>query len=529
MYACLYAQQHADAVTAGGIDLTAALLGVAREFSPRVEPAGPGAVVCDLAGLARLFGDARTIAGELRREAADRGIPVRVAVAGTRTAALIAAHAHPGLTIVEPGGEAAALAPLPVRLLDVFLDLEVGRLEAGTPAPQARFYRTSPMQDDRTPPRRGATASTRVARRRLARGARSARAPRRHARPLGHHLARGARRAAAGRGRRPLRHRWPAAAAAGSRRRRRAARPGAARRTVRSAPGSRVARRGARAALVRARPAARADCRASRAARSRCRRARRRTAARVEGHVHAPAAVARTASAIHGRCERWRCSTSTRIRRAPGSMPSRCASSRHRAACCSTRSSSVRSRRPSSSRRSSRGSARSWDPDRVGSPLVPDTYRPGAFVLQPFVVDRSARGVSSPSPSLRLRDAGRAVERRSGSAPRTAGRAAFPSSGSRSASRSRDAAAVRIVADRSGATSGQVDASAGPWHTSGAWWNDGWDRDEWDVALDDGTICRVYQDRATRAWFLDGVIDLTGVNPNANPTPNAAQPHADAS
>src|SRR6188508_2204256 len=147
MYACLYAQQHAAAITAGGLDLGAALLAVAREFSPRVEPAGSGAVVCDLAGLARLFGDARTIATELRREAADRGVPVRVVVAGTRTAALVLAHAHPGLTIVDPGGEAAALAPLPVRLLDIFLDLEVGRIEARAAAPQARFYRTSPMQE----------------------------------------------------------------------------------------------------------------------------------------------------------------------------------------------------------------------------------------------------------------------------------------------------------------------------------------------------------------------------------------------
>src|SRR5262245_58837020 len=121
MYACLYAQQHAIADT-GALDVIAALLGIAREFSPRIEPAGAGAVVCDLAGLARLFGDARTIATELRREAADRGVPARVAVAGTRTAALLLAHAHPGLTIVDPGGEAASLAPLPVRLLDIFLD-----------------------------------------------------------------------------------------------------------------------------------------------------------------------------------------------------------------------------------------------------------------------------------------------------------------------------------------------------------------------------------------------------------------------
>lgn len=66
---------------------------------------------------------------------------------------------------------------------------------------------------------------------------------------------------------------------------------------------------------------------------------------------------------------------------------------------------------------------------------------------------------------------------------------------------------VRILADRPGIAVGHVDACAGPWRTSGSWWNEGWDRDEWDVALDDGTICRVYQDRATHGWFMDGVID----------------------
>ena len=46
---------------------------VAREFSPRIEVCGRTEIVLDLSGLARLFGDARTIAEELRRTAADRG------------------------------------------------------------------------------------------------------------------------------------------------------------------------------------------------------------------------------------------------------------------------------------------------------------------------------------------------------------------------------------------------------------------------------------------------------------------------
>jgi hypothetical protein len=34
-----------------------------------------------------------------------------------------------------------------------------------------------------------------------------------------------------------------------------------------------------------------------------------------------------------------------------------------------------------------------------------------------------------------------------------------------------------------------------------------WDRDEWDVELADGTICRLFHDRPTGVWFLDGIFD----------------------
>jgi len=90
---------------------------VAREFSPRIEMCSPTEIVLDLSGLTRLFGEARTIAEELRRTAADRGLRVRVAIAGTRIAARLLVRYRAGLTIVEPGNEAAAVAPLPIELL----------------------------------------------------------------------------------------------------------------------------------------------------------------------------------------------------------------------------------------------------------------------------------------------------------------------------------------------------------------------------------------------------------------------------
>jgi hypothetical protein len=65
----------------------------------------------------------------------------------------------------------------------------------------------------------------------------------------------------------------------------------------------------------------------------------------------------------------------------------------------------------------------------------------------------------------------------------------------------------RVTADRPGVSSGRVEACAGPWRTSGDWWTGGWNREEWEVALDDGSVCRIFQDRDTGGWFMDAVID----------------------
>jgi hypothetical protein len=69
---------------------------------------------------------------------------------------------------------------------------------------------------------------------------------------------------------------------------------------------------------------------------------------------------------------------------------------------------------------------------------------------------------------------------------------------------------VRVAIDRRGMPGGEVRCAAGPWRTSGAWWDAGsgaWDRDEWDTALSDGSICRLFHDRLNDQWFLDAVLD----------------------
>jgi protein ImuB len=53
---------------------------------------------------------------------------------------------------------------------------------------------------------------------------------------------------------------------------------------------------------------------------------------------------------------------------------------------------------------------------------------------------------------------------------------------------------------------GRVLQLAGPWRTSGDWWTvDPWERDEWDIALSDGALYRIYC--APPGWFVEGSYD----------------------
>jgi len=52
---------------------------------------------------------------------------------------------------------------------------------------------------------------------------------------------------------------------------------------------------------------------------------------------------------------------------------------------------------------------------------------------------------------------------------------------------------------------GKVLNAAGPWRTSGDWWTTTvWYRDEWDVALSNGSLYRIYRDSH---WFVEGSYD----------------------
>jgi hypothetical protein len=130
------------------------LVRLAGEFSPRVALEAPDLAILDIGGVQRMFGTAREVGEELRRAAADRGLAARVAVAATRTAATVAALGRPGLTVIAPGDEAAALAPLPVRVLERFAvdEPDPRRSRAGRAGHNSRHYRMAPAPHSRPAP-----------------------------------------------------------------------------------------------------------------------------------------------------------------------------------------------------------------------------------------------------------------------------------------------------------------------------------------------------------------------------------------
>ena len=111
MFACLHAPGLPDSSHA-------LLVNCACGFSPRVEETGAETVVLDIDGLDRLLGPPESIADAILRRAAALGMQVNVAVAANPDAAVHAARGFPGITILPQGGEAGALAGLPVAMLE---------------------------------------------------------------------------------------------------------------------------------------------------------------------------------------------------------------------------------------------------------------------------------------------------------------------------------------------------------------------------------------------------------------------------
>ena len=208
----------------------------------------------------------------------------------------------------------------------------------------------------------------------------------------------------------------------------------------------------------------------------------------------------------------------------------------------------------------------------VGSPALVDSWRPGAFAMQPFLgagdwglgaragqelgtrdwglgaragqeMRDSAKGSEdadlgsvtaarpSPQPLVPSPRLSSASLQPLASSPRSSSpQSPVPSPCSVAFRRFRlpvparvtlqDGRPIRLTPDRRGISGGAVVDSAGPWRTSGHWWDESagdasgstsratpWDRDEWDVVLADGVSCRVFLEREVGQWFVEGTFD----------------------
>jgi len=95
----------------------AALLDCAQAFSPRVEDTARDTILVDLNGLETLFGEPLKIAREMARRASDLGLEVNLAVASNADTALIAARGFCGITIIPWGKEDERLGHLSLDVL----------------------------------------------------------------------------------------------------------------------------------------------------------------------------------------------------------------------------------------------------------------------------------------------------------------------------------------------------------------------------------------------------------------------------
>ena len=475
------------------------LVDVAQRFSPRVAVTGAQMIAIDLDGLERILGDARAIGEELRRAAADRGLQARVAVAGTRTAAALLTLGRAGLTVVPPGGEAAALAPLPLDVLD---DLCRPWPPPEDPGPRlpSRFYRTSPVQELVRPRRRRAPQPLTPNSQSLTPNPQSLTPNPPSLIPLLSTL-----------------HRWGL-------------------RTLGALavlpPDELAARLGDQGPLLQA--MARGEDASPLVPHEPDERFEETLALEwpiegleplsfVLGRLFEPLAahLDRRGRAAAGLLVELRLVTrETWVRRLTLPSPLKdprvlrtlalldlesnpppagidAVTVRAEPAPGRTVQYSLLERpRPAPEQVTTllaRLTALMGD-RRVGCPALVDTHRPGAFRVAPFTgADAHDDPQAGPPP------AGPALRRfRHPVAARVTADQGQP---------------VHLQVSRPGVTGGPVVTCAGPWRTSGDWWVNGeagmdrWDRDEWDVALEDGTVYRIFRDRRRERWFVDAVID----------------------
>ena len=95
----------------------AAMLDCAQSFSPRIEDTAPDTVILDLSGLEALFGSLPEIARAIAHRTSELGLEANVATAFQPDTALLAARGFSGVTVVPEGEECERLGNLPLDVL----------------------------------------------------------------------------------------------------------------------------------------------------------------------------------------------------------------------------------------------------------------------------------------------------------------------------------------------------------------------------------------------------------------------------
>jgi protein ImuB len=95
----------------------AALVDCAQSFSPRVEDTAHDTILLDLSGLETLFGTPAKIARAMARLASDLGLEANVAVASNPDTTLLAARGFSGITVIPSGREDERLGSLSLDVL----------------------------------------------------------------------------------------------------------------------------------------------------------------------------------------------------------------------------------------------------------------------------------------------------------------------------------------------------------------------------------------------------------------------------
>ena len=144
--------------------------------------------------------------------------------------------------------------------------------------------------------------------------------------------------------------------------------------------------------------------------------------------------------------------------------------------------------------------------ENVGTAELLDTHRPGAFRMRRFG-GAAPLGRSRPLGRLSAPKPGQGARRGPGGPPHLYTHLALRVF--RPPLRARVEASEgqpHHVAARG--LRGTVVSVAGPWRSSGEWWDpNGWSRDEWDIALNNGALYRIFLNRHSGEWFVEGSYD----------------------